>query len=112
MHTTCSLTLNAAASMISCPRADLPRERTTQTHRETFSAHLLACLVAARAVDNLGRPPSNQGKGQMPIASLATYLKTYVSFPFPLHLSLPSPPPPLPTQARQDCLRFLVYNTT
>lgn len=92
-RTMCSLTLNAAATMTSYPRADLPpRGPATQMPQPTFSPRLPVCsvAVAVRATDNPGLAPSNRGRDQMRIESLAMYSKTYVLYS--LHLSLPSSP--------------------
>lgn len=82
------LTHNAVASTIGYPRADLPpRGPATQEHQATSSVRSPVCLAAAPlAMDSPGLLPiNNRDRDQTRIASLGTYLKTYV---FPSFLSL------------------------
>ena len=92
-RTMCSLTHNAAATMTSYPRVDLPpKGPAIQMPQPTFSPRLPVCSVAARVTDNLGPEPSNRDKDQTRIESLAMYSRTYVLYshfftlPFPLPL--------------------------
>src|SRR5260221_10322704 len=113
-RTMCSLTLNAAATMTNYPRADIPpRGPATQMPQPPFSPRLAACSVAARATDNPGLAPSNRGRDQMRIESLAMYSKTYVLYsPF---FTLLSPPPlfsfilSLSPNGRRDARRLLTF---
>lgn len=89
----CSLTHNAAATMTSYPRVDLPpKGPTTQMLQPTFSPRLPACSVAVRVTDNPGLGQSNRDRDQTRIESLAMYSRMYVLYshfftlPFPLPL--------------------------
>ena len=112
-RTMCSLTHNAAATMISYPRVDLPpRGLATQMLQPTFSPRLPACSVAARVTDNPGLEPSNRNRDQTRIESLVMYSKTYVLYSPFFTLPLPSSPIFLyrfspPPNGRRDAWRLL-----